>query len=102
VEQGVQTNAIAIPQQAVQRDTSGQAQVYVVGADGTVELRNVTAGRVIADRWVIEAGLNAGDRVVVEGFQKIRPGAQVSVEPWQPGRTAGETGAGSASSERAG
>lgn len=84
IEQGVQENAIAVPQQAIQRDTGGRAQLYVVNAEGAAELRAVTTGRVIGNRWVVEAGLSAGERVVVEGFQKIRPGMQVSARPWAP------------------
>lgn len=84
IEQGIQPNAIAVPQQAIQRDTSGRAQVYVVQEDGSVELRPVQAGRVIDGRWVIDQGLSAGDRVVVEGFQKIRPGARVNAQAWAP------------------
>src|SRR5690606_12658214 len=78
VEQGVQQGAIAIPQQAVQRDASGRALVYVVGDDNTVSTRTVSIGRGLSERFVITEGLAAGDKVVVEGFQKIRPGAAVA------------------------
>jgi len=93
VEQGVQHDVIAVPQQAVQRDASGRSQVYVVKPDGTVELRTVRTGRVVGNNWVIEEGLAEGERVVVEGFQKIRPGAVVNAQAWkqdpnQPTRTA--------------
>lgn len=81
IEQGIQQNAIAIPQQAIQRDTGGRAQVYVVNDKSVAELRTVRVGRVAGDRWVIEEGLKAGDKVVVEGFQKIRPGAPVTAQP---------------------
>jgi membrane fusion protein (multidrug efflux system) len=92
IEQGVQPDAIAVPQQAVQRDAGGQSLLYVVGADDTVELRPVQAGRVLGDRWVIDRGLNPGERVVVEGFQKIRPGARVAPETWSPpGRPPAQT-----------
>jgi len=84
IEQGVEKDAIAVPQQAVQRDASGKAQVYVVGKDDVVELRVVGAGRVLGNRWVIASGLKAGERVIVEGFQKIRPGAKVAPSDWQP------------------
>src|SRR3546814_19587009 len=80
--------AIAVPQQAVQGDTAGRGQLYIVGADGTVELRTVKAGDVAGDRWVIEEGLRPGELVVVEGFQKIRPGAKVDAQPWQGGEQA--------------
>ena len=85
IEQATRPDAIAVPQQAVQRDTTGRAQIYVVGDDGVIELRKVTAGGVAGDRWVIEEGLQPGEVVVVEGFQKIRPGVQVSPQPWQTG-----------------
>ncbi|MGI6246415.1 MAG: efflux RND transporter periplasmic adaptor subunit [Pseudochelatococcus sp.] len=84
IEQGVEQGAVAVPQQAVQRDTGGQALVYVVGANNVAEVRPVRAGRVIGDRWVISEGLKPGDRVIVEGFQKIRPGAPVAPADWKP------------------
>src|SRR3546814_14239601 len=85
IGQATRPDAIAVPQQAVQRDTAGRAQLYIVGADGTVELRTVKAGDVAGNRWVIEEGLRPGELVVVEGFQKIRPGAKVDAQPWQGG-----------------
>ncbi len=83
IEQGIQPNAIAVPQQAVQRDAGGNAQVYVVKPDKTVELRGVSVGRVLNNRWVVDKGLNAGDQIVVEGFQKLRPGATVAPQTWK-------------------
>jgi membrane fusion protein (multidrug efflux system) len=83
IEQGVQQNAIAVPQQAIQRDTGGRAQVYVVNDKNTVELRTVRLGRVFGQSWVVEEGLTGGDKVVVEGFQKIRPGAPVAAQSWK-------------------
>ena len=82
IEQGVMPRAIAVPQQAVQRGSDGQAQVYVVRSDGTAELRPVRTGRVVGNRWVVEQGLEPGERVVVEGFQKLRAGAPVVAQPW--------------------
>ncbi|MHA6643515.1 efflux RND transporter periplasmic adaptor subunit [Mesorhizobium sp. A623] len=84
IEQGVQQNAIAIPQQAIQRDSGGQSQVYVVNDENIAELRTVRVGRTVGERWVVEDGLKAGDKIIVEGFQKIRPGAPVSAQPWKP------------------
>jgi len=83
VEQGVEKNAIAVPTQAVQRDTSGSAHVYVVKDDKTAELRAVSAGHVLGDRWIIRDGLKAGEKVIVEGFQKVRPGAPVEPADWK-------------------
>lgn len=83
IEQGIRHNAIAIPQQAIQRDTAGKARLYVVKPDGTLDLRQVTLGKATGNRWIVESGLAVGEQVVVEGFQKIRPGAKVTPEPWQ-------------------
>ncbi len=105
IEQGVEQNAIAVPQQAIQRDSGGQSQVYVVNKENVAELRPVRVGRIVGAHWVVEEGLNPGDRIVVEGFQKIRPGAPVSAQPWKPDdseRTAGgSTPAGSDSEPKA-
>ena len=84
VQQGVEKDAITVPQQAVQRNNAGQSQVYVVGADNKVEFRNVTLGRTIGTRWQVTAGLKAGEKVIVEGFQKIGPGAPVEPTDWNP------------------
>ena len=70
-------NAIAVPQQSLVRNADGSAVVYLVGDDGTVERRTVIVMRALADRWLIADGLKGGERVVVEGIQRIRfmPGA---------------------------
>ena len=83
IQQGVEKDAIAVPTQAVQRDTSGNAQVYVVKDDKTAELRTVSAGHVLGDQWIIRNGLKAGEKVIVEGFQKVRPGAPVEPADWK-------------------
>lgn len=82
LEQGVRNHALAVPQQAVQRDAQGSAQVFVVKDDDTVEVRTVRLGPAVGQRWVVEEGLNPGERVVVEGFQKIGPGVQVVASDW--------------------
>ncbi|GGB07219.1 MexE family multidrug efflux RND transporter periplasmic adaptor subunit [Brucella endophytica] len=81
LEQAALDGALAVPEQAVQRDTAGNAQLYVV-ADGKVQLRTVTLGWIVDGRWVVMKGINPGDRVVVEGFQRIAPGAPVKTTPW--------------------
>lgn len=83
VEQGVQEDVLAVPQQAVQRDFSGRPQLYVVNGEGSVEMRPVETGRVVDDRWIITEGLSVGEQVVVEGFQKIRTGAPVTAQAWR-------------------
>ncbi|CAN7165499.1 efflux RND transporter periplasmic adaptor subunit [Pararhizobium sp. LjRoot235] len=94
IQQGVEKNAIAIPQQAVQRSNSGQSQVYVVNAENKVEFRNITLGRTVGNRWMVTNGLKTGEKVIVEGFQKIGPGAEVVPAEWDPnGKPAGEAAA---------
>lgn len=84
IEQGVQQQAIAIPKQAVQRDATGRAQVFTVNGQGVAEMKMVTLGRAIGNRWVVEDGLEPGQSIVVEGFQKLQPGATVKAEEWKP------------------
>lgn len=94
IEQAVRQNALTISQRAVMRDLTGAAQVYVVGPDNKAELRNVTLGFAMDSGWVVESGLSAGDKVVVEGAQKLQPGATVAPEEWKPAAPAdqAETG----------
>jgi membrane fusion protein, multidrug efflux system len=80
IEEGVDERAILAPQQAVSRDNKGAPLVMVVGEGGLVEQRAITVGRVVGDSWLVTSGLAAGERVVVEGLQKIRPGAKVKVQ----------------------
>lgn len=82
VEQATEGNAIAIPTQSVQRDASGAAQVYVVNAESVAELRPVTLDRTIGNRVTVHGGLAEGDMLVVDGFQKMGPGAPVAPVCW--------------------
>lgn len=82
VEQGIDQAAIAVPSQAVQRDTAGRAQLFVLDPDNKIMLRNVVIGRAIGNRAVVSQGLDAGERVVVDGFQKTGPGATVEPVEW--------------------
>lgn len=82
LEQGVDRQAIRLPRQAVQRSSDGGAWVWVVGDGDVPAQRTVTTGATVGDELIVREGLKPGDRVVVEGFQKIRPGAPVSAEPW--------------------
>jgi len=81
VEEGVSDQALLVPQPAVGRDSTGKPLAYVVGADGRLEARAITTGRAIGDQWLVTAGLKAGDRLVVEGQQKARPGQPVNAVP---------------------
>lgn len=81
VEQGVVDDALLVPQQAVSRDASGQAMVSVVGPDGKLQRRPVTAARAVGDQWLLTAGVKAGERIAVEGQQKAAAGATVQAVP---------------------
>jgi len=83
IEQGIDSDAIAVPQQAVQRTNDGKPEVWVVKADNRVMLQPVEVGPVVAGNWVIREGLEPGERVVVEGFQKIVAGLEVKTVPWK-------------------
>ena len=76
LEEGVRDQAILVPQQGVTRDSKGNATALLVNAEGKVESRALTANRTIGDKWLVDAGIEAGERVIVEGVQKVRPGAQ--------------------------
>lgn len=82
IEEGVNENAILIPQQAVLRDPKGNPLVMIVGADGRAEVRPVTLQRAIGAEWLVAAGLAAGERVIVEGLFRVRPGVPVVQVPW--------------------
>jgi membrane fusion protein (multidrug efflux system) len=77
LEQAVDEDAITAPMRAITRGAGGSATALVVGAGDKVELRNVTLGAAVNDSWVVTQGLKAGERIVVEGLQKARPGAIV-------------------------
>lgn len=79
LEEGSRPDAVLVPQIAVRRDAQGKASVLVVGEDNEVAVRPVVAPRAVGDKWLVTEGLSAGDRVIVEGLQKVRPGAVVNV-----------------------
>lgn len=81
VQEGVNKQAILIPQQAVSRDPTGTPLTLIVDADSKVQQRVLTLDRTIGDSWLVTSGLKAGDRVVVEGIQRVRPGLPVKVVP---------------------
>jgi membrane fusion protein (multidrug efflux system) len=74
---GVASNGMLIPQAAVSRDPKGNATVMVVGAKGAAEPRQIVATQTVGDKWLVTSGLKPGDQVIVEGLQKVRPGAPV-------------------------
>jgi membrane fusion protein (multidrug efflux system) len=84
VEQGADDAAILAPQMGVTRNTKGEAVAWIVGKDGKVEQRTIEVNRTIGDRWLVTKGLAAGDQVIVEGLQRVRPGVPVSAVPFVP------------------
>lgn len=81
VEEGVDEKAILAPQQGVSRDVRGNPVALVVGQGEVVEQRALTLGPAVGDRWLVLAGLAEGDRLIVDGLQRVRPGATVSAVP---------------------
>ncbi|MEE9649402.1 efflux RND transporter periplasmic adaptor subunit [Enterobacter soli] len=77
IDEGVQPDAILVPQQGVTRTPRGDATVLIVNDKNQVESRTVVAPQAIGDRWLITEGLKNGDRVIVSGLQKARPGTTV-------------------------
>jgi membrane fusion protein (multidrug efflux system) len=86
VKEGVNDQAILIPQQAVSRDPKGNPMALIVNAAGKVEQRLLGLDRAIGDQWLVATGLEPGDRVIAEGMQKVRPGAEVKAVPFDEGR----------------
>ena len=81
IEEGVAEQAILVPQQGVTRDPKGTAIAMVVDGADKVEQRTLKVDRAIDGKWLVLEGLHAGDRVIVEGLQKIRPGVAVKIVP---------------------
>ncbi|MGR7520721.1 efflux RND transporter periplasmic adaptor subunit [Klebsiella aerogenes] len=77
IDEGVNPQAILVPQQGVTRTPRGDATVLIVNAQNQVENREVTAAQAIGDKWLITSGLQNGDKVIVSGLQKVRPGVTV-------------------------
>ncbi|EJM14728.1 MULTISPECIES: efflux RND transporter periplasmic adaptor subunit [Pseudomonas] len=77
LQAGVNSAAILAPQQGVTRDLKGTPTALVVGPDNKVELRHLKANRTVGSQWLIEDGLKAGDRLITEGLQFVKPGIEV-------------------------
>ncbi len=78
LQEGVQQDAILVPQQGVARDERGEATALVV-VDGKVEQRQLSLARAVGNRWWVGQGLEDGDQLIVQGTQKVRVGQQVKV-----------------------
>ncbi|MGK2913956.1 MAG: efflux RND transporter periplasmic adaptor subunit [Porticoccaceae bacterium] len=96
LQEGVRDNVILAPQLAITRNHSGQAVALVVNAEDKVEQRVLKTDRAIGDQWLVADGLKAGDRLIVEGLQKARPGTQVKPVPSSLGAISAPTTTGDA------
>ncbi len=77
VVEGVDPHALLVPQQGVLRNVKNEPTAWVVGKDDKVELRDLNVARAIGNKWLVTSGLKDGDRIIVEGTQKVRPGTRV-------------------------
>ncbi len=82
LEEGINEKAILVSQRGVTRNPKGEAMVLVVGAEEKVEPRPIKVVRTVGDNWLVSDGLKAGDRVILEGLQRARPGTQVKAVPF--------------------
>lgn len=88
LEQAVNSQALTLPQRVVARNGDGTGTVMVVTADNKVEPRVVRTDRAVGNKWIISDGLKAGEQVIIEGVQKVRPGAVVKPVPFASGLAA--------------
>lgn len=84
LQEGVNQEAILVPQRAVSRDNAGRPTAYIVNAQGKLELRALETERAIGDQWLVRSGLKPGDQLVVDGQSRAAAGAEVKTTPWQP------------------
>ncbi|MEO8322131.1 MAG: efflux RND transporter periplasmic adaptor subunit, partial [Bradyrhizobium sp.] len=82
IEQGIDTDAIALPQQAIQRNSAGGSEVFLVKDDGRTAIQSIRTAAMQDGLWLVSEGLKAGDRVVIDGFQKFAPGDRVKSKLW--------------------
>lgn len=87
IEEGIVADAILAPHQAVSRDMKGLPIAFVVDSSDKVEERSLVIDRSIGDKWLIQEGLKSGDRLIMEGFQRMRPGNAVKVVDFNPDAT---------------
>lgn len=80
LEEGINPTAILVPQQGITRTPRGEASALIVDKDNKVEVRQLTTGAAIGNKWLVTTGLQDGDRVIISGLQKIKPGIQVNAQ----------------------
>ncbi len=79
-----EVNALLVPQRAASRNPDGTLSVWVVDGDNKAQPRNIEVKEAYQDSWIVSGGLNAGETIIIEGYQKVGAGAQVAPTPWQP------------------
>src|SRR5690606_23722408 len=93
VVQAVRENVVTVPQRAVTRQQGGMGSVLVVDENNIAQARLIQTDNAVGDKWVVTSGLKAGERVVIEGLLKARPGAPVVPEPFTPPAETSRNGA---------
>ena len=81
LEEGIREQALLLPERGVTHDAAGAATSLILGIEGKVELRKLTVNRAIGSQWLVDSGVAPGDRVIVDGLQKVKPGMQATVAP---------------------
>ncbi len=80
IEEGIAPNSFLVPQRAVTRDAKGQPLALFVSSDGKVQRRTLSVQRSVGNSWLVAEGITDGDRVIVEGLQRVRDGQDVKVD----------------------
>jgi membrane fusion protein, multidrug efflux system len=91
LQEGVKEQGLLVPQQAVTRDSTGKPFAYIVGNDNKVQRRSLETERTVGDQWLIRSGIAVGEQLVVDGHQRIAPGAEVKTTVWVPKTAAVKT-----------
>jgi membrane fusion protein (multidrug efflux system) len=98
LNEGLLTQGLLAPQVGITRDPKGNGSALIVNKDGKVEARTVLVSRTVGDQWLVDEGLSSGDRLIVEGIQKVQPGMAVqAVERTIVAGAAGADGAAASS-----
>jgi membrane fusion protein, multidrug efflux system len=100
IVEGVEPNALLVPQRAVNRDEKGNPTALIVNADGVVQRRMLAVSQTVGSNWLVKNGIEPGDRVIVEGLQYARPGEKANAVAYRPPDTpapSAVSGGGSAS-----
>ena len=84
VDEGIQNNALLVPQQGVTRNPRGDATALIVNKQNKVELRQIVAAQALGDQWLVTSGLKSGDRVIVSGLMRLKPGMTVKAVEESP------------------